>query len=94
MYNFIHFLGSGPNRGQSPVEWGEIPSVRPYVRPSPLWLALRPCWLAPRPLQLALRPCWLALRPLQPALTPLQQALKNDELCNLLRKMFLFSLKG
>ena len=47
------FLGSGPDRGQSPVEWGEIPYVRPYVRTSPLWLALRPCWLAPRPLQLA-----------------------------------------
>ena len=21
--------GSGPNRGRSPVEWGEIPSIRP-----------------------------------------------------------------
>ena len=37
------FLGSGPNRGQSPVEWGDFPSVclfvcpsiRPFVRPSP-----------------------------------------------------------
>ena len=31
--------GSGPDRGQSPVEWGEIPSVRlsihPSVRPPP-----------------------------------------------------------
>ena len=25
--------GSGPDRGRSPVEWGEIPSVRPSVRP-------------------------------------------------------------
>ena len=29
------FLGSGPGRGRSPVEWGEIPSVRPSVRSSP-----------------------------------------------------------
>ena len=32
---FYHFLGSGPDRGQSPVEWGEIPSVctskHPYI---------------------------------------------------------------
>ena len=28
------FLGSGPDRGRSPVEWGEIPYVRPYVRTS------------------------------------------------------------
>ena len=27
------FLGSGPDRGRSPVEWGEIPSVRPSVPP-------------------------------------------------------------
>ena len=27
--------GSGPDRGQSPVEWGDIPSVRPSVRTSP-----------------------------------------------------------
>ena len=26
------FLGSGPNSGQSPVEWGEILSVCPSVR--------------------------------------------------------------
>ena len=29
----LHFLGSGPNRGQSPVEWGDFPSVRPSIRP-------------------------------------------------------------
>ena len=28
--------GSGPNRGQSPVEWGEIRFIRPSVRPSVL----------------------------------------------------------
>ena len=25
--------GSGPDRGQSPVEWGDFPSVRPFVHP-------------------------------------------------------------
>ena len=32
--------GSGPNRGQSPVEWGDFPFIRLSVRPSirsPLW---------------------------------------------------------
>ena len=73
----IHvFLGSGPDRGQSPVEWGDFPSVspfvRPFVRPSPpLWAiqpGLRPSqpslkpetWLAGC---LGLRPGWLGLRP-------------------------------
>ena len=28
------FLGSGPDRGHSPVEWGDFPYVRPYVRSS------------------------------------------------------------
>ena len=27
--------GSGPDRGQSPVEWGDFPSVRTFVCPSP-----------------------------------------------------------
>ena len=31
------FLGSGPDRGRSPVEWGDFPyvcsSVRPFIRP-------------------------------------------------------------
>ena len=26
--------GSGPDRGRSPVEWGEIPSIRPSICPS------------------------------------------------------------
>ena len=31
----IHFgfLGSGPDRGRSPVEWGDFPFVRTYVLP-------------------------------------------------------------
>ena len=28
------FLGSEPNMGRSPVEWGEIPYVRPSIHPS------------------------------------------------------------
>ena len=36
--------GSGPNRRQSPVEWGDFPYVRPFVRPSvpPLGHPARP----------------------------------------------------
>ena len=29
--------GNGPGRGRSTVEWGEIPSVRPSIPPSPGW---------------------------------------------------------
>ena len=29
------FLGSGPVRGQSPVEWGDFPFICPSVRPFP-----------------------------------------------------------
>ena len=46
--------GSSPDRGQSPVEWGDFPSVRPFVR-SHDWLGLRPGWLG-------LRPGWMAQR--------------------------------
>ena len=75
---FFLFLGSGPDRGRSPVEWGEIPFVHLFVRPSvpPLWLALKPYWLALRPCWLALRPLQLALRPFQPAFRPFQQGLR------------------
>ena len=52
--------GSGPDRGRSPVEWGDFPSVRSSVcssvRPSVNqasgfrhgWLGLRPGWMAQR----------------------------------------------
>ena len=30
---YLGFLGSGPDRGRSPVEWGDFPSVRLFVRP-------------------------------------------------------------
>ena len=42
--------GSSPDRGQSPVEWGDFPSG---LRPG--WLGLRPGWLG-------LRPGWMAQR--------------------------------
>ena len=34
VFDVVSFLGSGPDRGRSPVEWGDFPYVRPYVRPS------------------------------------------------------------
>ena len=53
--------GSGPDRGQSPVEWGDFPSVCLSVHPpSEAWLA---GWLGLRPGWLGLRPGWLDLRP-------------------------------
>ena len=44
--------GSGPNRGQSPVEWGDFLFVHSF---RPGWLGLRPGWLG-------LRPGWQAQR--------------------------------
>ena len=59
--------GSGPDRGRSPVEWGDFPSVRTFVclfvHP-PLW-AIQP---GLRPSQPGLRPSQPGLRPRQPAL--------------------------
>ena len=51
-------MGSGPDRGRSPVEWGDFPSVRSSVR-SPLW-AIQP----------GLKPSQPGLRPSQPSLKP------------------------
>ena len=82
------FLGSGPNRGQSPVEWGEIPSVRtsvrPYVRTSPPGLLagsqalLVPSQnpLAGPQIPLACLQTLLVLRPLWQAFGPLWQTLR------------------
>ena len=47
----LRFLGSGPDTGQSPVELGDFPSLRPAVRPYGL-----------RPGQPGLRPGWMAQR--------------------------------
>ena len=43
------FWGSGPNKGQSPVKWGEILSIRMSVPLQPSWQALRPLWQALMP---------------------------------------------
>jgi len=62
-------LGSGPDRGRSPVEWGDFPFVRSYVRTyvrPPLW-AIQP---GLRPSQPGLRPSQPGLRPSQPASQP------------------------
>ena len=51
----------GPDRGRSPVEWGDFPFARTYVRPSvgsPLW-AIQP---GLRPSQPGLKPVWMAQR--------------------------------
>ena len=59
--------GSGPDRGRSPVEWGDFPYVRPFIRLSvrpPLWAiqpGLRPSQPGLRPSQSCLKPeAWLA----------------------------------
>ena len=39
LYSFLVEVGlqrgSGPDRGQSPVEWGDLPSIRTFVHPFP-----------------------------------------------------------
>ena len=75
------FLGSGLNRGQSPVEWGDFPSVCPFVRP-PLWASqpgLRPSQPGLRPSQPGLRPSQPGLRPSQPGLRPSQPGLRPSQ---------------
>ena len=72
------FLGSGPDRGRSPVEWGDFLFVRPFVRPfhcpSPL-LTIQP---GLRPSQPGLRPSQPGLNPSQPGLRPSQLSLKPE----------------
>ena len=65
--------GSGPDRGRSPVEWGDFPFVRRFIRPSvrpfpPLgqpampqaWLAGPHTWLSGPQTWLAGPQAWLA----------------------------------
>ena len=33
-YSFFSFLGGGPDRGRSPLEWGDFPSMHPFVHSS------------------------------------------------------------
>ena len=61
------FLGSGPDRGQSPVEWGDFPSVRPYVHPSVHSFVSSPL-KGPRASQAGLRPSQSGLRASQAGL--------------------------
>ena len=75
--------GSGPDRGQSPVESGDFLSVCtyvcPFVYPSPLWAihpGLRPSQPDLRPSQPGLRPSQPGLRPSQPGLRPSQPGLR------------------
>ena len=85
----LSFLGSGPAWKQSPVDWGETPSVFQLVRPSPPNPPIGPKNLCAGPQALF----WQALRPPLPgpqaplagpqaplagpqALTPLWQALR------------------
>ena len=63
--------GSGPNRGQSPVEWGDFPyvrtSVRPYIRTfARLFVRTSLPWA----IQPGLSPSQPGLRPSQPASQP------------------------
>ena len=70
--------GSGPNRGQSPVEWGDFPFVRPSVCPSVRPLVCpsvhSPLWA----IQPGLRPSQPGLSPSQPGLRPSQLSLKPE----------------
>ena len=62
--------GSGPDKEQSPVEWGDFLTVRPSVRPSVHSFIRPPLWA----IQLGLRPSQPGLRPSQPGLRPRQPA--------------------
>ena len=78
----IWFLGSGPDRGRSPVKWGDFPYVCPYVCPSPPWAVqpgLRPSQPGRRPSQPGLKPSQPSLRPSQPGLRPSQQGLRPSQ---------------
>ena len=54
------FLGSGPNRGRSPVKWGDFPFIRPFVYPFEAWLVGSEAWLAGSEAWLAGSEAWLA----------------------------------
>ena len=71
----IWFLGSGPNRGQSPVEWEDFPSVRPPLE------GPRASQAGPRPSQSGLRASQAGLRASQPVLRASQLGLRGSEAC-------------
>ena len=66
------FLGSGPGRGRSPVEWGDFrSSVRPFVPPS---RAQEPARQALDPARQASEPARQASEPARQASEPASQA--------------------
>ena len=77
--------GSGPDRGRSPVEWGDFPFVRPSVRPS-LHPSVRPSihpsvppLEGPRASQAGLRARQAGLRASQPGLSALLPSLRASQ---------------
>ena len=76
------FLGSSPDRGQSPVECGDFPSVRPSVHPSvPPLEGPRASQAGLRPSQSGLRASQAGLRASQPGLRASQPGLRGSEAC-------------
>ena len=73
-----HFLGSCPDRGQSPGEWGDFTSVRTFVRTS---IRTSPLLAGPKPIQPSLasqasgptsqaQPGWPQAQPARPQAQP------------------------
>ena len=74
LYFFLGFhggrQGSGPDRGRSPVEWGDFPSVR---------LSIRPPLGGPRASQAGLRPSQAGLRASQAGFRANQAGFRASE---------------
>ena len=71
--------GSGPDRGRSPVEWGDFPFVRSFVRPS-VHPSVPPLE-GPRASQAGLRPIQPGLRASQAGLRASEAWLTGSEAC-------------
>ena len=76
-------MGSGPDRGRSPVEWGDFPFVRSSVRPSvPPSRAQEPARQALDPARQASEPARQASEPARQASEPASQpGLEGSEAC-------------
>ena len=72
------FLGSGPERGQSPVEWGDFPFVRPFVSSFVRSFVLPPLE-GPRASQAGFRASQAGLRARQAGLRARQAGLRASE---------------
>ena len=84
------FLGSGPDRGRSSVEWGEFPSVLTSIRtsvrpplegPKASQAGLRPSQSGLRASQAGLRASQAGFRASQPGLIASQPGLTGSEAC-------------